>query len=90
MKFESEEEYRRWQLLLSRDPVLYHLERSGCSFLDMMEELTDYRQKLLIKVLEMDAICPRKYRLPDGTVKVWHCPEELIPLTDLTDLGEEK
>jgi hypothetical protein len=25
------------------------------------------------------AISPKKYRLPDGRVVVWHCPDELVP-----------
>jgi hypothetical protein len=31
------------------------------------------------RLLTVLAIAPKKYRLPDGRVVVWHCPDELVP-----------
>jgi hypothetical protein len=36
------------------------------------------------RLTKLMAIAPKKYRLPDGRVLVWHCPDEQVPFA-----GEE-
>lgn len=43
------------------------------------------REKQLAQkiILDLESIAPRKIKMPDGTVMLWHCPVELIPTTEL-------
>lgn len=44
------------------------------------------KQALVRKLIEIEAIAPRSYRMPDGRIMVWQCPEHLIPITDTSKL----
>lgn len=41
--------------------------------------LANERERLIARIIELEAIAPFKVRLPSGQVAVWQCPEELIP-----------
>lgn len=34
------------------------------------------------RIIALQAICPRRVRLADGRVYIWHAPDNLVPLED--------
>jgi|HubBroStandDraft_4_1064222.scaffolds.fasta_scaffold35062_5 hypothetical protein len=37
------------------------------------------------EIAALSAIVPHRYRLPSSKIVVWNCPEELIPIEDLSE-----
>lgn len=44
-----------------------------------LAEALEYATNQCMKYI---AIAPRKIRMPNGTIKVWRCPDELIPFIE--------
>lgn len=46
--------------------------------------LANAQEALTAKIMDLYAIAPRRFLLPDGRMMVWRCPDGLIPLTDIS------
>ena len=52
---------------------------SGGTAEDACVLLANQVNALIEEMVRLDAIAPKKYRLPDGRVFVWRCPDAHIP-----------
>jgi len=68
-----------FQRLCQDNEIVRNIMSSGGTTEDCCVALNDAMQKLFSKAIDYMMIAPKKVRLPNGTVKIWHCPDELIP-----------
>jgi hypothetical protein len=47
--------------------------------------LANEKEALVKRLMELEAIAPKKIKRPDGTVMIWRCPDELVPLLNTSD-----
>ncbi len=45
--------------------------------------LANEHRRLQERVMELEVVAAKRYQLPDGSIRIWHCPDHLIPLTKL-------
>lgn len=55
---------------------------AGGNAKDCVALLVEQNIVLTKELLKLSTIAPKKIKLTDGRVMVWHCPDELIPFTD--------
>lgn len=67
-----------------RDSTVCHMVKAGATKDEIISELVTDKELYLRRIIELDLIAPKKYKLPNGTIMEWRCPSDLVPLTDLT------
>lgn len=65
------------------DSTVNRLIREGCSLDDVVLVLAREKDALLRRIIQLDALTPKRYRKPDGTFFEVYPPKDLIPITDL-------
>lgn len=73
--------------LMQTDPLISRLLRAGTPMDECLVVLGEDRKRLTDRILALEAIAPRRLKMPDGREMVWHCPDHLIPVTDCAALG---
>ncbi len=63
--------------------IVAQIIRAGGTAEDCAVALSVANDELIDRIMLLEGIAPRKYRLPDGRVMVWRCPDELVPETDI-------
>ena len=58
--------------------------RQGGSLPGLINYLVEALERVQAQAMELELLCPRRYRLEDGREMIWRCPEELVPLRDLS------
>jgi hypothetical protein len=43
------------------------------------------KENLLKEISKLQAIAPKRYKIADGKIAVYHCPEDLIPIEDISN-----
>lgn len=79
MAFTVEE---RLKAMAQKNAVIFNTLNAGgdaVSCLVALHEVGLAKDKMIIELL---SIAPRKMKGPDGREYVWHCPDELVPLTE--------
>jgi hypothetical protein len=61
---------------------------SGGTVEDCALALAEINNRLIERILELEGIAPRKIKMPDGSVAVWHCPDEFIPQINVGKLND--
>lgn len=67
------------------NPIVAQIMRAGGTAEDCAVALAVYNDKLVERLMTLEGIAPRKIKLPDGRVMVWRCPDELVPMTDMSN-----
>lgn len=67
----------------NRSPIVSAILRMGGGAEDCVRVLIEQNEAQLGRMVQLESLCPRKYRLPDGRTLVWRCPDELILETNL-------
>lgn len=62
------------------DSTVYRMMRDGMSAEAIIVALAKEKHQLMNQVAELKSIAPTKYQLPDGSVVIWRCPDELVPM----------
>jgi len=65
------------------DPLVASLECGKVPWEVVIVCLARQRDELRARVVELEAIAPRRYKGPKGETLIWHCPDNLIPETKL-------
>lgn len=60
-------------------PLLYTAMRNAVPMDEVILALVDQLDMMKARVMELELICPKKVRGPEGTVWVYRCPDNLIP-----------
>lgn len=68
------------------DPTVYRMLEACYSLEQIISNLVKQKQEMFETIRNLDSLCPKKYKLPDGTIMVWHCPNHLIPETDTSQI----
>jgi hypothetical protein len=69
--------------LLITSPTARAIVMSGGSAQDVAVALYAEIEILSAKVAELSQIAPFRVTLEDGTVKVWRCPDEFVPMREV-------
>ena len=69
-----------YKWLILNDPTANNLSRKGASAEVIACALAQEKKILENRIFELEMIVPRKIKLPDGKVIIWHCPDEHVPL----------
>jgi len=64
--------------------LVAQIMKAGGTAEDCAVALSVANDRLLDRVMLLEGIAPRRYKMPDGRVMVWHCPDNLVPETDLS------
>lgn len=67
------------------NPIVERVMRAGGTAEDCAVALSEHIDKLVKRLLALEGIAPRRIKLPDGSVVIWHCPDHLIPETDMSN-----
>lgn len=63
------------------DATVNRMLKCGASLQDIIGVLAAEKERLVGRITELEGIAPKKIALKNGQVMVWHCPDELVPLT---------
>lgn len=74
---------QEFQNLALTDARVHHAIRLGLCAEHVAVMLAKDIETLKAELMKLHNIAPRKIRFPDGTVRVWTCPHEHIPETNL-------
>lgn len=77
----SDPEIKSFQDAVNCDSTVDQGIKRGAALCNIIAALAREKQLLRQRIMELESICPRKIKSPDGKVYVWNCPPELIPLT---------
>ena len=61
------------------NPLVRNFIRSGGSAEDCINALVEANNNILTRLMQLEAIAPKKYSLNDGSYLIWHCPNHLVP-----------
>jgi len=70
--------------------LLGTLFRSGATSREMILALVRQNERLASEILHLQNIAPRRYRLPDGKIVMWRCPDELVPIQECEDIASKQ
>lgn len=62
------------------DATVHRILSLGGTQADCVVALVNEKEALAKRIMELDAIAPKKIKLDDGRVMIWHCPDDLVPL----------
>ena len=62
-----------------KDSTVMQMLHSGRSLKQIVGVLSEQKTRCVERIMELEAIAPRKIILPDGTIFVWRCPTEMLP-----------
>jgi hypothetical protein len=68
-----------FQRVINTDVTVREIINRGGSVEDCVVSLAAQKEELIKRVMKLEAIAPKKITHTDGTVFVWHCPDELVP-----------
>ena len=68
-----------WEESLLTDPLVRAAYKRGCSLQKIICLLVERDRKLMKELEKLDRIAPKKYRMPDGRIFIWRCPDHEVP-----------
>lgn len=63
------------------DATVHRCLCENLSLSETINALVTDKKAFFNELMKLHAIAPRKIKLPDGRIMVWHCPDHLIPET---------
>lgn len=82
---EEPKRYSEIREVVDNDPYVNSIVKQGGTLEMCVVELANQKRELLRRIIELEAIAPKAYRHTDGSVIVWRCPDELIPIIELSE-----
>jgi hypothetical protein len=76
-------EHQAFEAVRFNDATVQSMLSAGRSLEEIIVVLSREKTILSNEIIRLDSIAPKRYAMPDGTIRVWHCPDELIPLRKL-------
>lgn len=62
--------------------LVHTMTRNGASLSEIIVALVNHISSQNKTISDFMAICPRRIKLDDGRVMVWHCPDDLVPIQE--------
>ena len=63
--------------------IVNYIIKSGGNIYDCIYWLVKHQEELQEKLIKLELISPKKIKLSDGKVVIWHCPDKLVPEIDI-------
>lgn len=63
------------------DPLINEALHRGANMDEIVHVMFVRHEAMMKRLMELESICPKRMKGPDGKIYVWHCPDELIPST---------
>lgn len=60
------------------DVTVNAMLRANACHTEIIGVMAKEKAQLLARIMELEAIAPRRITLPDGRVMVWRCPDHLL------------
>lgn len=73
--------YATFRIATMNVPIMHKIMREGGTSEDCALALANENAQLYKRIMELEAIAPRKIALPDGRIYLYRCPDELVPTT---------
>lgn len=67
------------------DAQVTRIVESGGTCQDAVIALVNEKARLFQRIIELERIAPKKLAKADGSVLIWHCPDDLIPTEYIND-----
>ena len=64
------------------DSTVASMLRNGETLSSIIGQLADDKLKLIREIEHLSGVAPKKVKLADGRVMMWHCPDDLVPFVD--------
>jgi hypothetical protein len=64
------------------NPLVHAMIVNGASLSEIIVALVNHISCQNKTISDLMAICPRKIKLDDGRIMVWHCPDDLVPFQE--------
>ena len=71
---------KEFERIKNCDFIVASILMQGGTLKDCIVQLIKSRKRLMDRNDYLERLVPRKRRMRDGSIAVWHCPDELIPL----------
>ena len=65
------------------DKTTYEMLSTGATLEEVIAALCIEKSQLVDRIVQLEAIAPRKLKSQDGTTLVWHCPDDMIPIEEV-------
>jgi hypothetical protein len=72
-----------FQKVVHLDATVNRMVKIGADPREIICALVREKEDLVARLIELERLAPKRYQLADGTVRIWNCPEALVPLTTL-------
>lgn len=72
-------QFKTFAEVVDNDVTVRQMTKTNRSLAAIIVCLVNQKEELKRVMLQMDAICPRRIKLPNGTVMIYRCPDHLIP-----------
>ena len=76
---EVHERYRDFAAVKANDATVSSAVAGGASMGQIVIYLANEKAALLDRLMELEAIAPRRITLPDGRSAIFRCPDHLVP-----------
>jgi hypothetical protein len=86
MSFDVEKDPRLRELMM-HDAIVCATMHAGGTVVDALVALSEARRGLLGELAELQGQVGRRYKLPDGAILVHRPPDDVLPLTDLSQVS---
>ena len=64
-------------------PIVAAMHKAGETPDAIILLLVKLKDQLLKDVKDLKLMAPKRIRMPDGSRRIWRCPEELIPVREM-------
>jgi len=68
---------------IKNNTIVYRILKHGGSLEDVICALVNQQNTMQKALMGYYMICPRKFKIEDGKIMIWRCPDEMIPLIDI-------
>jgi len=70
-------------------PLVAALHKAGETPDEIILMLVKLKDQLLQDIAELKLMVPKRVKMSDGSQRIWRCPEELIPMEEVSpmDIG---
>ncbi len=75
--------YTTYEAAKANSAIVYSVASAGLSHEEIIVALVNEVEAMTRQMIALEEIAPKAVRKKDGTVFVWHCPNELIPVEDI-------
>ena len=74
--------YRSLEHVANCNARVHAVLAQGGTHAEAIVVLANHNEELVHRIMQLEAIAPKKIKGPNGTCWIYHCPDHLIPVTE--------